>query len=291
MFSRQATAVRRRDDDNPFLLSFSDLMAGLLAIFILVLVVTLVELERRKAELRITKQELILNLESIQRVQDDVARSLTGVVHRENALALMLKNIQKELEKRGIEVYIAENGTVLRIPEHQLQFDLGKYDISPAYADSAKAIGEALLVSLELRNNRALLDTVFVEGHTDSVPNHRGMGNWGLSTYRAISLWKFWTESPGDLEELKNLHTISSGPSSSSKPLISVSGYADTRSTHGALHRQLEKDRPEDRRIDIRFTMASSEKTNLLDLKENLKQIQEKTDSLIRKLKAANHDL
>ena len=69
MFHRYAAAVRRRDDDNPFLLSFSDLMAGLLAIFILVLVVTLVELERRKAELRITKQELILNLESIQRVQ------------------------------------------------------------------------------------------------------------------------------------------------------------------------------------------------------------------------------
>jgi hypothetical protein len=43
----------KKDEDNPFLLSFSDLMAGMLAIYILVLIVTLVELEKRREELRI----------------------------------------------------------------------------------------------------------------------------------------------------------------------------------------------------------------------------------------------
>jgi len=290
MFSRRAISSQRMEEENPFLLSFSDLMASLLAIFILVLVVTLVELEKRKAELRFTKQELIQNLESIQQIQDTVVRSLSGVLQRERSLALMLADIRKDLDKRGIELIIAENGTVLRIPEHQLQFALGKYEIPMAYTEAASAIGSALLSALRRPENRSLLDTVFVEGHTDSVPNSREMGNWGLSTYRAISLWNFWTESPGELAELKELQTIPPETGDSPKPLFSVSGYADTRSTHGLPDEQLKDDRPEDRRIDIRFTLISSEKKDLEGLHENLKQMQDKTKSLIQKLKVSNHD-
>jgi len=290
MFSRRAISSQRMEEENPFLLSFSDLMASLLAIFILVLVVTLVELEKRKAELRFTKQELIQNLESIQQIQDTVVSSLRGVVQRERSLALMLAEIRKDLDKRGIELIIAENGTVLRIPEHELQFDLGKYEIPMTYTEAASAIGSALLSALRRPENRSLLDTVFVEGHTDSVPNYREMGNWGLSTYRAISLWNFWTESPGELAELKELQTIPPETGDSPKPLFSVSGYADTRSTHGLPDEQLKDDRPEDRRIDIRFTLISSEKKDLEGLHENLKQMQDKTKSLIQKLKDSNHD-
>jgi len=290
MFSRRAISSQRMEEENPFLLSFSDLMASLLAIFILVLVVTLVELEKRKAELRFTKQELIQNLESIQQIQDTVVRSLSGVLQRERSLALMLAEIRKDLDKRGIELIIAENGTVLRIPEHQLQFALGKYEIPMTYTEAASAIGSALLSALRRPENRSLLDTVFVEGHTDSVPNSREMGNWGLSTYRAISLWNFWTESPGELAELKELQTIPPETGDSPKPLFSVSGYADTRSTHGLPDEQLKDDRPEDRRIDIRFTLISSEKKDLEGLHENLKQMQDKTKSLIQKLKDSTHD-
>jgi flagellar motor protein MotB len=288
MFSRRTIATRRLEEENPFLLSFSDLMAGLLAIFILVLVVTLVELEKRKAELRFTREELIENLESIRDVQADIAGSLDGVVRRENALASMLEEIRNTLRQRGIEVFIAENGTVLRIPEQQLQFGLGEYEIPSAYRDSATAIGKVLLEALQRRENRGLLDTVFVEGHTDSVPNPRAMGNWGLSTYRAISLWEFWTESPGEVAELQNLRTISPESPEEGKPLISVSGYADTRSTHGPLVVSLEKNRPEDRRIDIRFTLASREKQNLTDIKENFQKIQDKTNQLIESLQGGS---
>jgi flagellar motor protein MotB len=276
------------EDENPFLLSFSDLMASLLAIFILVLVVTLVELEKRREELRVSKEELIDSLEGIQQLQEDIVSSMRDVSQRENTLASVLENIQHDLRQRGIKVVIAENRTVLRIPEQQLEFALGRYDI-PAAAP-ANAIGNAVLRALELPENRSLLDTVFIEGHTDSVPNNREMGNWGLSTYRAISLWKFWTETPGQLSELKRLHTIPIDPAQNPKPLISVSGYADTRSTHGLIDgKGLREDRPEDRRIDIRFTLVSSEKKDLEGLHNNLYRLRERTNALIQNLKGTNH--
>lgn len=202
----------------------------------------------------------------------------------------MLEGIQKELKKGDIEVVLAENGTVLRIPEKQLRFALGKYEIPSVHAAPANTIGRALLEALSKKENQMLLDTVFVEGHTDSVPNPREMGNWGLSTYRAISLWNFWTDKPGELSALKALRTAPVDPKIAAKPLISVSGYADTRSTHGLLDGQeLKNERSEDRRIDIRFTLVSSEKQSLEGLQENMNQMREKTDALIQKLKTPGH--
>lgn len=287
MFKRSHASSKPNGEDNPFLLSFSDLLAGLLAIFILVLVVTLVQLAKQKEELRISKEELINGLVEIQNIQDGIVTALSHISQREHSLFVMLQSIKDELKNQGIHVVIAENGTVLRIPEQELQFALGKYDIPEAHSESALRIGEVLLHSLKPPENRLLLDTVFVEGHTDSVANRRQMGNWGLSTYRAISLWMFWTENPGTLSELKGLLTIPSDPHQEAKQLFCVSGYGDTRSTHGQLTGQeLLDDRPEDRRIDIRFTLASSEKKSLADLNSKLNSLKDKTTSLIEKLRA-----
>ena len=298
MFRQRKITKKAGEGENPFLLTFSDFMASLLAIFILVLIVTLIELEKKKDalkraenEIQVTMIELVESLEDIQKVQDSIANSLQGASQREHALTNMLEDIQKDLKGHGITIMLAENGTVLRIPEQQLQFALGKYDIPPAHTGPARAIGQALLQALSKAENRRLLDTVFVEGHTDSVPNSREMGNWGLSTYRAISLWNFWTDSTENLSALKSLRTLPSDPITPAKPLISVSGYADTRSTHGLLEGQdLKNERSEDRRIDIRFTLVSSEKQSLEGLQENMKQMREKTDGLIQKLKKPIHE-
>jgi flagellar motor protein MotB len=293
MFRRRIREKRSGEEENPFLLSFSDLMASLLAIFILALIVTLIELEKRmdqlakrEKELELSRIELIERLEEIRDIQAKIETAITSVSGREQSLTAMLEEIQKDLKDRGIEVVLAENGTVLRIPEQQLQFAPGKDEVPLTYTGPAKAIGHALLQALSRAENRAMLDTVFIEGHTDSVPFSVRMGNWGLSTYRAISLWNFWTDKPGELSALKSLRTLPPDPAQPAKPLISVSGYADTRSTHGLLDGQsLKADRPEDRRIDIRFTLVSAERKNLESLREDVQRMSEKTGALIRKLK------
>jgi flagellar motor protein MotB len=293
MFARRKPAKSSAGEENPFVLSFSDLMACLLAIFILALIVTMLELQKRKEELlreqekiKITLVELVDSLQEIQTIQSNIASALDGVSQRERSLTAMLDGIQKDLKERGVEVIVAENGSVLRIPEQGLSFALGKYDIPPAFEPNAKAIGEALAHALELESNRRILDTVFIEGHTDAVQNSREMGNWGLSAYRAISLWNYWTLKPGELARMKDLHNLPSNPEQSPRRLVSVSGYAETRSTHSPeIAGVLKPDRPEDRRIDIRFTLTGSEKKNLENLQDDLKAMKSKTDALIEKLK------
>lgn len=110
------------------------------------------------------------------------------------------------------------------------------------------AIGDALHKAITKEERWKYLDTVFVEGHTDSVNIwYRGKGNWGLSTDRAVSIWKLWQERNylfPKLNELKNFN---------GQLLFSVSGYADTRRID--LLEQNDEQRARNRRIDIRFTV------------------------------------
>jgi flagellar motor protein MotB len=72
------------------------------------------------------------------------------------------------------------------------------------------------------------------------------MGNWELSTLRAISLWKFWLEQTSYGPKLKELRNRQK------RPLFSVSGYAATRRL--AELEDSDAAMRKNRRIDIRFT-------------------------------------
>ena len=139
---------------------------------------------------------------------------------------------------------------MLRIPESTLSFESAK-DTLPEdeqTQDEVKAIGIALHKAITTNMRWRYLDTVFVEGHTDSVGiYYRGKGNWGLSADRAVSIWKLWqTEIPvvPRLSELENFN---------GQLLFSVSGYADTRRLD--LTEETAEQRAKNRRIDIRFTV------------------------------------
>lgn len=284
MFRKRTTSDSKKngEEENPFLLSFSDLMASLLAIFILALVVMMIQLHNDRQKVQISIIKLKESLAEIQQAQNAVASALEGVGLREKSLRGMLEEIQKDLKEQGVEVMVSDTG--LHIQEKGLSFELNRYEIQDRYKPAADLIGAALLNALKNEANRKILDTVFIEGHTDSVPNRREMGNWGLSTYRAISLWLYWTESPGTYAELKQLKSLAQDKE---RPLISISGYADTRPIgldYGRNASNNEIGNPADRRIDIRFTLASQEKKDLTELQVPFQKMRLETDNLIKML-------
>lgn len=226
LFNRGGSKV---DEENPYWMSFSDLMSGLLVIFILAAVALIIELTQKSEKIDASIEEL---------------------KKAEEARRNILIDIQEELAKQNIHVEIVENDTVLRIPESTLSFESAK-DTLPEddqTQEEVRAIGIALHKAIITNERWKYLDTVFVEGHTDSVDiYYRGKRNWGLSADRAVSIWKLWqAEIPVEpkLNELQNFN---------GQLLFSVSGYADTRRVD--LIEDTEEQRARNRRIDIRFTV------------------------------------
>ena len=238
---RTATSLRNEasvDEENPYWMSFSDIMAGLLVIFILAAVALILELDQKSK----SWDEEIDKFSEAEKVRKN-----------------LLNDIKAELEARGIKVIISENDTVIRIPEDVFKFEPTKFNIpsDPKSQNIAMHIGDVLYLSITKGERWKCLDTIFVEGHTDNRPykNEAIKGNWGLSTFRAISVWDFWNSSADSHEKLEDLKN------SQENKLFSVSGYADTRPVPKTAE-DLENDvayNSKNRRIDIRFTIRRPE--------------------------------
>jgi flagellar motor protein MotB len=230
-------------DDNPYWISFSDIMAGLLVIFILACAILLLQLIEMKHKVTVDIREL----------------HIANQIRRE-----MLEEISAKLKEEGIIVEVSDNHTIVRIPDQQLYFKTNSCEILDDHRDTIANIGRVIHDSISKENRLKVIDTIFIEGHTDSRRANRfRMGNWGLSSFRAISIWKYWTEQTDFGDSLKLLKN------KENKPLFSVSGYADSRRL--VEIETNDNDRRSNRRIDIRFTTRQptiSQYEGVLDLFE-----------------------
>lgn len=227
------------DEENPYWLSFSDIMSGLLIIFVLASLVLVLELSQRKAMV----DEKILERTKAEKVRQEV-----------------LQEIKEELLRKGIIVEVSDNETVLRIPDDQLAFETNEYRVPPdeKYQKAVIEIGNVLYRAITKKGRLEIFDTIFVEGHTDMRPSPRHMGNWGLSTFRAISIWNYWNEHMSEdmhLDQLKNHQGA---------PLFSMSGYGETRPV--SITQETEDEYRRNRRIDLRFTVIHPKLDDILSI-------------------------
>lgn len=208
-----------------------------------------VELEKQKREAEERKQEA----EELQKKYKDSQAQFDAERDRlraaERVRKTILQEAAEELNRRGIEVSVSENHTVLSIPNEILGFESSRYELQEQYHAAAKLIGEVLSSVIRKNDRIVFLDTIFVEGHTDKIPygGLMGTGNWGLSSFRAISLWQFWI---GNLNEQNRLDLLKNNDH---LPLFSVSGYGPTRPVNEVQNTEAEL--RANRRIDIRFTI------------------------------------
>ena len=222
---RQSNEIPAQDSGT-FNLSISDLMAGLLAIFILTLVYCILSFNK-------SQEAYTGNNQDKQK---------------------MVKSIADELDSMGIKVDVDIKRGVLHIPEKTLTFRTGSADVPNDIL--VQNIGTVLLRTLKSSDYKDKVETVFIEGHTDSDPIYGGRyaSNWELSTQRAINTWNVMRAGKNkELSELKNkVPIVYSNGKKDFEYMFSCSGYADTR----PIAENTVDGKKRNRRIDIRFTMT-----------------------------------
>lgn len=253
------------DEENPYWVSFSDLMSGLLIIFILAAVALIIELTQKSLE------------------WDAV---LAAVAQAENDRRSLVEEIEGKLQREGIPVFVDESKSVITIPESALQFEQSRADI-PEDARTRSivtTIGAILLTTIENDPRTQSLDTVFIEGHSDCLP-YRGAAfddNWDLSAKRSNKLWRYWTltDDNGEAPPAAGLAALKNGDA---RPLFSVSGYGETRPLPGTRpDGACAPERPEllsqNRRIDLRFTIKAPTEAYLERLRATIQGSQRAED-------------
>ena len=214
---RKNVALPEESPGDNFTVSISDLMSGLLAIFILILSYFILSFSQATAQL----------------TANDAKRSE------------LLETIHDELETEGIKVTIDNQHGILRISEGIL-FDVGLADIKPQGRTVIQKIGRVMETTLTSEEFQGSVETIFIEGHTDNIPINNGIfpSNWELSAKRAINTWLTMSNANPKLLTLYN---------NKEQNIFSVSGYAETRPI---ADNKTDAGRRENRRIDIRFSMS-----------------------------------
>jgi outer membrane protein OmpA-like peptidoglycan-associated protein len=270
MISDQWGAPRnqREEAEESYFVSMTDVMVGLLFIFIIMLMAFALMLKDEQAETEETRTDVI---ESVRAVQEEVSR-LRGL---ENERTQMLRDIKARLAERGIQVILREGSGVLQLPD-ELLFASNERRLDAEGLAAVDQLAEVLDTVLPcytrvpegLRSrascpndvpSKLRLEAIFVEGHTDREGSQAY--NWDLSADRAINTFRALAEEAAIATELRN---------DDGKYLFSVAGYGENRpAVEGATEAAMRQNR----RIDLRFVMNLNYRDALEDIEQRLQSI------------------
>ncbi len=287
----QGGAFGRADDDS-YLASVSDLVIGLLFIFIILLMAygfnyrqaetnqreTLTALAAERDALETERDELGLQAKALAAERDRLfalTRELEAVAlaveARHERRSTLLEEIRAYLAAREVIVSIEPENGILRLPE-ALLFATGDAVLRREGARAVSVLAEVLQEVLPCYSEAApelriacsgsatpILEAVLVEGHTDQRPiaTLEFRDNWQLGAIRGINMFRALTDAQPDLEGLRN---------PTGQPLLGVSSYEARRPIGDPSS---EPGRAQNRRIDLRFIVAAPDASDLQTLHED----------------------
>jgi flagellar motor protein MotB len=250
-----------QEQDESYFVSMTDLLVGMLFVFIILLMA------------------FALNLRDQQQQVNSAANRLTkaNIARKE-----LLEHLEKSLRDEGVTVHVDVMNGLLRLPEEVL-FSRGEYRLAdrgrrtlhrlafhlaqvlPTYACVPQSTGGKARCPHE--ETAARLETILIEGHTDDAPAQGAPGtclsdNWALSACRATAVFSELISDQPALGEMENDRPLSrTGGVLENEKLLGVSGYADRRPVS-------EIDPSANRRIDLRFIMSTPDPEEAQRFKE-----------------------
>jgi chemotaxis protein MotB len=253
-------------EDESYLASVSDLMVGMLFVFIIMLMGFALsyrsaeeQAEQDRSQLMQDSAEVVAEREALMAQRDALGEVATELLQRDEARAALLTAVQQELQGRAVAVAIDAANGVLRLPE-SLLFDSGAASLRPEGETALQAVAEALMQALPCvtgapamlaqrcpPGSAPLLEALLIEGHTDEQPIRGGAfaDNWQLASARGVNTFKALTAARPDLELLRNVR---------GEALLGVSAYEARRPVASGT---TVEQRRLNRRIDLRFLVAA----------------------------------
>lgn len=272
------------EEDENYFVSMTDMMVGILFIFIIMLMVFALNFQKQTDETKILTAEQEQQLrqanelaEQIADLRRRIASEITELNKADQARAELLETIQARLDAVGLKVTIDRDTGVLRLAEDAIGFAEEISTLDDIATRNVDAVAEVLLKVLPdftacptgitcPATTGHVVETVYIEGHTDKTGSDSL--NWKLSTERAVNTYRRIVDTFPELRALVN---------SDGREILSVAGYAYTRPV-------IDRDDTEayrmNRRIDLRFVMEADRRERLNEVLLLLDQMERKVDEL-----------
>ena len=286
------------DEEENYFVSLSDLMTGVLFVFVILTTALALhyhlkagELEKAKSDTQKEREnaakaageawvaqeganaargqaQLAVNeahtaRTEVQKVQEALDALAKILREREQLRKKELEALVSRLFSKGFNVDLDESNGTLRLPE-RLLFRAGEARLQPIGENALIVLAREMLGTVMKGVGAGPLkwEAVYVEGHTDDVPirTPEFASNWELSSARAINTFKALINAEPNLAHLTN---------PLGRSLFGISGYGEKRPV---ADNATGEGRQKNRRIDIRFVMAYPSQAEIEEMERKLKQ-------------------
>ena len=237
--------------------SYSDMMAALMMVFILIMAVAMVsltvykkELDESKLELEQKNEELIKRQDLLESQNDELLKLKEALEDKQSQIDRIIgvkqeiiQALKEEFDKEDIDIAIdSETGAI--IFDSSILYDTNKSELKPegeSYLDRFLPVYIGVLFREEFREDIA---EIIIEGHADTRDTY--MYNLGLSQQRAFSVAEYiLAESNLDDDQKQQLRSIiTANGRSYSHPVYKADGSID-----------LDKSR----RVEVKFRLKDDE--------------------------------
>lgn len=246
--------------EESFFVSMTDMMVGMLFLFIIMLMFFAMKFSDDSVDLREQNRLLEEQRKAAEEEKVRLRAQLDLLQGAHQARQVVVEQVYTSLKQQGVTVLIDRDNGILRLPESIL-FAVGRAELSPEGREAVAKLARALAIVLPCYAKQPGiappencpttafgLEALLIEGHTDS-DGAEDM-NWRLSMERALHTYQVLIH---ERPMLAGLLSRQSRGEQDGYPLLSVAGYGLNRPV--APNDSAENKR-RNRRIDIRFIMT-----------------------------------
>ena len=281
------TSHETAEEGENYFVSMTDMMVGVLFIFIIMLMVFALEFRTHTQDQTNTAAEVAKRLEEIR---SKVQGEITVLDEAQKTRQRLLQELKDKMRAQGLNVQVDEANGVLRLTENAVRFQPGSYElVDPRSVPANQAMLNVAKIAEVLKDvlpayaacqghqecpttPNSTIETVFIEGHTDITGSPdlavRERTNWLLSTFRSVNTYREIVAKAPELRRLRN---------SKDEEIMSVAGYSSTRAIDP-------RDSPEawekNRRIDLRFVMEVNSRQRLQEILKLTDEMKEQIERL-----------
>ncbi len=213
---------RREEEETSYWLSYSDMMAALLLIFILIISFTLLQsqtvYEEKENEL-IAQKELVEEQQEQLEEQQEQLDKLIGIRKE------LIEALKQEFEGSDLSVAVdSKTGSIAL--DSSILFDSGQFSLKNTGEDLLKKFLPKYIKVLTSQEFKDYVSEIIIEGHTDSTGSY--LFNLELSQKRALSVSSFCLDteknvlSQAQVDRLRKI--VTANGKSFSNPVLDANG-------------------------------------------------------------------
>jgi len=224
-----------RQANSSYWLTYSDLLSGLLLMFILLMMLALWNFQNANKDLIDEKDRYQQMIQENAEMKEKIERTV-GV------RAELIQDLTMQLQKNNINAVISETGAI-KVDETIL-FEFGRSELKPEGRAFLNRFISVYLGVLSQDKYKDQVKEIIIEGHTDSVGDY--LDNLDLSQARAISVAKYCMSQESGLDTAMRDYLeyfLTANGRSESRPVITNN----------------EEDQNKSRRVEFLFRLSDEE--------------------------------